>query len=66
MDCSFNIMFSKRNVGKRVISYSLYGSNARYIDGAIVNVELMPNIYPDWEIYIYYDLINNYRQTEVI
>jgi FkbM family methyltransferase len=53
MDCSFNIMFS--NVGKRIIAYSLYGSNARYIDGAIANVELMPNIYPDWEIYIYYD-----------
>ena len=55
MDCSSNLMFSKRNVGKRVIAYSLYGSNARYIDGAIANVELMPNIYPDWEIYIYYD-----------
>jgi hypothetical protein len=48
-------MFSKRNVGKRVIAYSLYGSNARYIDGAIANVELMPNMYPDWEIYMYYD-----------
>jgi FkbM family methyltransferase len=55
MDCSSNLMFSKRSAGKRVISYSLYGSNSRYIDGAIANVELMPNIYPDWEIYMYYD-----------
>jgi hypothetical protein len=50
-------MFSKHSVGKRVITYSLYGSNARYIhlDGAIANDELMPNIYPDWKIYMYYD-----------
>ena len=55
MECSSNLMFSKRNVGKRVITYYLYGSNARYIDGAIANDELMPNIYPDWKICMYYD-----------
>ena len=55
MDCSSNLMFSKRNVGKRVISYSLYGNEQRYADGALANVELMPTIYPDWEIYIYHD-----------
>ena len=48
-------MFNQRHVGKRVISYSLYGSNARYIDGAIGNVELMPNMYTAWETYKYYD-----------
>jgi hypothetical protein len=55
MDCSSNLMLSKRNVGKRVISYSLYGNEQRYADGALANVELMPTIYPDWEIYIYHD-----------
>ena len=55
MDCSSNLMFSKRNVGKRIISYSLYGNDQRYTDGALANVELMPTIYPDWEIYIYHD-----------
>ena len=48
-------MFSKRNVGKRVISYSLYGNEHRYADGVLANVELMPTIYPDWEICIYHD-----------
>ena len=48
-------MFSKRNVGKRVISYSFFGNAKRYDDGALANVELMPTIYPDWEIYIYHD-----------
>lgn len=55
MDCSYNVMFSKHNVGKRIISYSLYGNDQRYIDGAFANVELMPTIYIDWEIYIYHD-----------
>jgi hypothetical protein len=55
MDCSSKLMFSKRNVGKWVISYSFYGNVKRYDDGALVNVELMPTMYPDWEIYIYHD-----------
>ena len=55
MDCSSKLMFSKRNVGKRVISYSFYGNAKRYDDGALVNVELMPTVYPDWEIYIYHE-----------
>jgi len=48
-------MFSKRNVGKRVISYSFYGNDQRYADGTLANVELMPTIYPDWEICMYHD-----------
>ena len=55
MDCSSKLMLSKRNVGKRVISYSCYGNAKRYDDGTLVNVELMPTMYPDWEIYIYHD-----------
>ena len=55
MDCSSKLMFSKRNAGKRVISYSFYGSAKRYDDGALANVELMHTIYPDWEICIYHD-----------
>jgi hypothetical protein len=38
-----------------VISYPFYGNAKRYDDGALANVELMPTIYPDWEIYIYHD-----------
>ena len=55
MDCSSNILFSKRNAGKRVISYSFYGNDQRYSDGGLTNVELMPTMYPEWEICIYHD-----------
>ena len=48
-------MFSKRNVGKRVISYPFYGNAICYVHGTLANVELMPIIYPDWEICIYHD-----------
>jgi hypothetical protein len=33
---------------------SLYGSNPRYTFGAIRNAQLMPLIYPSWELRIYY------------
>jgi len=39
----------------RVISYSLYGSNPRYTDGAISNAKLMKEIYPGWDMRVYYD-----------
>ena len=39
----------------RVISYSLYGSNPRYTDGALANAKLIKEIYPDWSMRVYYD-----------
>ena len=39
----------------RVISYSLYGSNPRYTDGALANAKLVKDIYPDWIMRVYYD-----------
>ena len=66
MDCSSNRVFSRRNVGKRVISYSLYGNNPRYLYGAKANVEQMPNIYPDWEIYIFYDMTVPRKMIEML
>ena len=38
-----------------VISYSLYGDNVRYTEGAIANHRLMPIIYPGWKMRVYYD-----------
>ena len=38
-----------------VVSYSLYGDAPRYTDGALANAELMPSIYPGWEMRVYYD-----------
>ena len=43
---------SKRTYG--TVSYSLYGSDPRYIDGIIENAELMPKIYPGWKMRVYY------------
>lgn len=40
---------------KKVISFSLYGSNPKYCVGAIENVKLQPLIYPGWICRIYHD-----------
>jgi hypothetical protein len=40
---------------KDIISYSLFGSNPRYTDGAIANAKLMKEIYPGWDMRVYYD-----------
>jgi FkbM family methyltransferase len=45
----------KSEPNMRVISYSLYGSNPRYTDGAIANAKLMKEIYPGWDMRVYYD-----------
>ena len=33
---------------KKVISFSLWGDDSRYVDGALRNVELAADCYPDW------------------
>ena len=40
---------------KNVISYSLWGNHPRYLNGALRNVLLAPDIYPDWELWFYVD-----------
>ena len=40
---------------KQVIAFSLWGSQERYINGAIRNLLLRHDFYPDWEIWIYLD-----------
>ena len=56
---------------KQVISYSLYGSNPRYTDGALENAKLMKKIYPEWTMRVYYDdtvphnIIEQLRQEDV-
>ncbi|ODS24458.1 hypothetical protein AB835_03745 [Candidatus Endobugula sertula] len=40
---------------KKVISFSLWGNHQRYIFGALRNLLLAPDLYPDWEIWIYLD-----------
>lgn len=58
-------------LAKQVISYSLYGLNPRYIDGALENAKLMKNFYPEWTMRVYYDdtvphnTIEQLRQVDV-
>jgi hypothetical protein len=39
----------------KVISYSLFGSNQRYITPLIVNARTIKNYYPNWIIRVYHD-----------
>jgi len=39
----------------KYVSFSLWGDNPLYNVGAIRNAELMPLIYPDWKMILYYD-----------
>jgi len=38
---------------KRVISFSLWGSNPKYTIGALKNLDIAKNIFPDWECWFY-------------
>jgi tetratricopeptide (TPR) repeat protein len=40
---------------KKVISFSLWGNEKRYIFGALRNLLLAPDIYPDWELWFHVD-----------
>lgn len=37
------------------ISFCLYGTNPKYLMGAVRNAELMPTIYPGWEMHLWFD-----------
>ena len=38
---------------QNVIAYSLWGDNERYLHGMLRNLLLAPEIYPDWQVWIY-------------
>lgn len=40
---------------KRVISFSVFGSNPKYCIGMLRNLELSNNIFSEWFVYIYYN-----------
>lgn len=60
---------------KKIISFSLYGSDNKYTHGAICNAELAKIIFPDWECRFYcgdsvpsqvVEILKGYDNTEVI
>lgn len=41
--------------GKRIISFSLFGNKAKYIETAVLNVQVCPALFPGWVCRIYVD-----------
>lgn len=39
----------------KVIAFSLFGGNAKYVEGAIQNAIIAPHLYPDWQMRVYHD-----------
>jgi len=56
---------------KKIVSYSLYGNDPRYLDGAVENSRLVKTVYPGWIMRVYFDkslpesMINFLRDQEV-
>lgn len=44
----------------KIISYSLWGNNPKYTQGAIKNIELAKIYFPDWKIYLYLSTNTNF------
>ena len=40
---------------KKIISYSLFGNNKYYLDGAVINAEMVNDIFPGWVCRFYID-----------
>ena len=40
---------------RKLISFTLYGDDPKYVEGMFRNIELKDEFYPDWEIIVYHD-----------
>ena len=40
---------------RKLISFTLYGNDPKYVEGMFRNLELKEQFYPDWDIIIYHD-----------
>ncbi len=48
---------SRNSSSKKIIAFSLYGDNHRYLVGALENAILVKEVYPDgWTMRVYHDL----------
>lgn len=50
-----NKLDENANHPEQIITYSLYGNNPRYTDGAVANAKLYKTIYPGWQMRVYHD-----------
>lgn len=42
-------------IHRHVLSFSLFGDNPIYCETAILNAQAMPEVYPDWQMWVYHD-----------
>lgn len=49
-----NLALSRSSTLK-IIAYSLYGDNPRYLDGALANAKLITDFFPGWTMRVYHD-----------
>lgn len=47
--------FNTENPSENIIAFSLFGSNPRYCETSVMNVDLAKEIYPDWVCRFYID-----------
>jgi len=40
---------------KKLISFTLYGNDPKYVEGMYRNIELKEQFYPDWEVMVFHD-----------
>lgn len=43
------------NINKKVVAFSLFGSEPVYGEGAVLNAEAIKKMLPDWEMHVYHD-----------
>ncbi len=48
-------IFDDTRPQRNVIAYSLWGQDARYLEGALTNARLAPHLYPGWRCRFYVD-----------
>jgi hypothetical protein len=55
---------------KKVIAFSIFGENRKYLVGLLKNLELAKNFYPGWKVYVYYNktvpiyFLEEYKKNE--
>ncbi|MGB1298680.1 MAG: tetratricopeptide repeat protein [Psychrobium sp.] len=52
---NLDICYSSVAQKTKVIAYSLWGNNPRYINGTLRNLILAKDIYPEWQVWLYLD-----------
>lgn len=46
---------ARADKGKKIIAFSLYGNHSTYNEAAVLNAEVCPRVFPDWQCRFYVD-----------